>query len=191
MHYQSPPLIHRDLKVENILLSPPQTYKLCDFGSTTRPLPREKVPTSVEGIQKIEHEINKTTTLQYRAPELVDVWGRKGFDEKIDIWALGVFLYKLCFYTTPFEEHGPLAILNAQYKVRSLSPRWLGPPRSLASANMQFPPYPAYSSSIRSLIAAMLQERASQRPNIYQVHEMVCRLRGVPVRLENVRRGCL
>ncbi|BGP38672.1 Ark- serine/threonine protein kinase [Rhodotorula kratochvilovae] len=164
MHYQSPPLIHRDLKVENILLSPPQTYKLCDFGSTTRPLPRDKVPTSVEGIQKLEHSINKTTTLQYRAPELVDVWGRKGFDEKIDIWALGVLLYKLCFYTTPFEEHGPLAILNAQYK---------------------FPPYPAYSSSIRSLIGAMLQERASQRPNIYQVHEMVCRLRGVPVRLEN------
>ncbi|GAA5899917.1 hypothetical protein JCM8208_005541 [Rhodotorula glutinis] len=164
MHYQSPPLIHRDLKVENILLSPPQTYKLCDFGSTTRPLPRDKVPTTVEGIQKLEHSINKTTTLQYRAPELVDVWGRKGFDEKIDIWALGVFLYKLCFYTTPFEEHGPLAILNAQYK---------------------FPAYPAYSSSIRSLIGAMLQERASQRPNIYQVHEMTCRLRGVPVRLEN------
>ncbi|CDR38243.1 RHTO0S03e06612g1_1 [Rhodotorula toruloides] len=164
MHYQSPPLIHRDLKVENILLTPPQTYKLCDFGSTCKPLPRDKVPTSVEGIQKIELEINKTTTLQYRAPELVDVWGRKGFDEKIDIWALGVLLYKLCFYTTPFEEHGPLAILNAQYK---------------------FPPYPAYSSQIRALIASMLQERASQRPNIYQVHEMVCRLRGVSVRLEN------
>ncbi|TKA57331.1 hypothetical protein B0A53_00557 [Rhodotorula sp. CCFEE 5036] len=147
MHYQDPPLIHRDLKVENILLTPPQTYKLCDFGSTTKPLPRDKVPTTVEGIQKIELEINKTTTLQYRAPELVDVWGRKGYDEKIDIWALGVFLYKLCFYTTPFEEHGPLAILNAQYK---------------------FPPYPAYSGQIRALIASMLQERASQRPNIYQ-----------------------
>ncbi|GAA5884718.1 hypothetical protein JCM6882_005366 [Rhodosporidiobolus microsporus] len=164
MHYQSPPLIHRDLKVENILLTPPNTYKLCDFGSTTRPLPREKVPTAVEGIQRVEMEINKTTTLQYRAPELVDVWGRKGFDEKIDIWALGVFLYKLCYYTTPFEEHGPLAILNAQYK---------------------FPPYPAYSPSIRSLVSSMLQERASNRPNIYQVHEMVCRLRGAPVRLEN------
>ncbi|GEM06872.1 AP2-associated kinase [Rhodotorula toruloides] len=164
MHYQSPPLIHRDLKVENILLTPPQTYKLCDFGSTCKPLPHEKVPTSVEGIQKIELEINKMTTLQYRAPELVDVWGRKGFDEKIDIWALGVLLYKLCFYTTPFEEHGPLAILNAQYK---------------------FPPYPAYSSQIRALIASMLQERPSQRPNVYQVHEMVCKLRGVSVRLEN------
>lgn len=87
MHYQSPPLIHRDLKVENILLTPPQTYKLCDFGSTTKPLPKEKVPTAVEGIQKIEMEINKTTTLQYRAPELVDVWGRKGFDEKIGEFA--------------------------------------------------------------------------------------------------------
>ncbi|GAA5863857.1 hypothetical protein JCM3774_001179 [Rhodotorula dairenensis] len=168
MHYQNPPLIHRDLKVENILLAPPQTYKLCDFGSTTKPLAREKVPTTVEGIQKIEHEINKTTTLQYRAPELVDVWGRKGYDEKIDIWALGVFLYKLCFYTTPFEEHGPLAILNAQYK---------------------FPPYPAYSAQIRALIASMLQERASQRLNIYQVHEAVCKLRGVQVRLENKYAG--
>ncbi|GAA6009462.1 hypothetical protein JCM11491_003566 [Sporobolomyces phaffii] len=164
MHYQSPPLIHRDLKVENILLTPPQTYKLCDFGSTTKPLPREKVPMAVEGIQKIELEINKTTTLQYRAPELVDVWGRKGYDEKIDIWALGVLLYKLCYYTTPFEENGPLAILNAQYK---------------------FLPYPAYSPQIRSLISSMLQERAENRPNIYQVHEMTCRLRGVPVRIEN------
>lgn len=32
----------------------------------------------------------------------------------------------------------------------------------------------------------MLQERAENRPNIYQVHEMTCRLRGVSVRLENV-----
>lgn len=34
-------------------------------------------------IQALEAEINKTTTLQYRAPELVDVWSRKGFDEKV------------------------------------------------------------------------------------------------------------
>ncbi|KDE07373.1 NAK protein kinase [Microbotryum lychnidis-dioicae p1A1 Lamole] len=164
MHYQDPPLIHRDLKVENILLSPPQTFKLCDFGSTTKPLPKDKVPTAVEGLQALELEINTTTTLQYRAPELVDVWSRKGFDEKIDIWALGVFLYKLCYYTTPFEEHGPLAILSAQYKI---------------------PHYPAYSNSIKGLIGGLLQESVAARPNIYQVHEQVCRLRGTAVRLEN------
>lgn len=35
----------------------------------------------------------------------------------IDIWALGVLLYKLCYYTTPFEEQGQLAILNARYTI--------------------------------------------------------------------------
>lgn len=105
--------------MENILLSPPQTFKLCDFGSTTTPLPR--IPTAMHELKALEAEINTTTTLQYRAPELVDVWSRKGYDEKVDIWALGVLLYKLCYYTTPFEEHGPLAILNVQYKVRFLS----------------------------------------------------------------------
>jgi hypothetical protein len=44
---------------------------------------------------------------------------------------LGVLLYKLCYYTTPFEEHGPLAILNVQYKI---------------------PPYPVYSAQMNSLI---------------------------------------
>ena len=75
-----------------------------------------------------------------------------------DIWALGVLLYKLCFYTTPFEEQGPLAILNVQYKM---------------------PSYPNYSADIRSLIASMLVESISQRPTAWQVHRAVCRLRGV------------
>jgi len=37
--------------------------------------------------------------------------------DSIDIWALGVLLYKLCYYTTPFEEQGQLAILNARYTI--------------------------------------------------------------------------
>lgn len=35
----------------------------------------------------------------------------------LDIWALGVLLYKLCYYTTPFEEQGQLAILNVRYTI--------------------------------------------------------------------------
>ncbi|UZJ52853.1 hypothetical protein CBS101457_002173 [Exobasidium rhododendri] len=157
MHHMDPPLLHRDLKVENILLAPPPrsnpsvgpTYKLCDFGSTI-PILSRRAPKSLDEVKRLEADLNKHTTLQYRAPEMVDVFQRRVIDEKADVWAMGVFLYKLCYYTTPFEENGggPLAILNAQYR---------------------FPPMPAYSQRIKDLIASMLQEQSASRPTIDQV----------------------
>ena len=47
---------------------------------------------------------------------MIDVYRKQPIDEKSDIWALGVLLYKLCYYTTPFEEVGQMAILNASFK---------------------------------------------------------------------------
>lgn len=37
------------------------------------------------------------------------------------------------------------------------------------------------------MIGVLLQESASQRPNIFQVHERVCKMRGTAVKIENVR----
>lgn len=74
MHTRNPPLMHRDLKVENILLAGPDFYKVCDFGSSTT---LKRPPQSMQEIQALEAELNKTTTLQYRAPEMCDVWSRK------------------------------------------------------------------------------------------------------------------
>lgn len=134
MHYLRPPLLHRDLKVENVLISKPPTspsgveYKLCDFGSTAPPRP---TATNASEARLIEEDIQKHTTMQYRSPEMVDVWRKQPIDEKSDIWALGVLLYKLCYYTTPFEEVGQMAILNASFK---------------------YPPYPAFSDRIKRLI---------------------------------------
>ncbi|SPC65836.1 related to ARK1 - Actin Regulating Kinase [Ustilago sp. UG-2017b] len=166
MHHLDPPLMHRDLKVENILMAPSTdpgtipgsrstssnlkaTFKLCDFGSAAPVLSR-KPAKSMDEVKRVEADLNKHTTLQYRAPEMVDVYQRRVIDEKADIWALGVLLYKLCYYTTPFEENGggPLAILNVQYRI---------------------PPQPVYSEKLKQLIHSMLKEQSTDRPTIDQV----------------------
>lgn len=174
MHNSRPALLHRDLKVENILQSSPTSYKLCDFGSATTV---SRPPTNTQEIRALEAEIGRHTTMQYRAPEMIDLYSKRPIDEKSDVWALGVLLYKLCYYTTPFEEHGSLAILNVQYRI---------------------PPYPVYSSQMNMLIgepfvsfhvslslssdaqipASMLREHGTQRPSVYEVLNHVHYLRG-------------
>lgn len=131
MHYLRPPLLHRDLKVENVLITTVgsnRIYKLCDFGSTAPPRPAAQ--SAAEG-RLIEDDVQRHTTLQYRSPEMIDVYRKQPIDEKSDIWALGVLLYKLCYYTTPFEEVGQMAILNATFK---------------------FPAYPQFSDRLKTLI---------------------------------------
>lgn len=184
MHYLKPPLLHRDLKVENVLINAvgsKKKFKLCDFGSAAVPRP---APTTVIECRLVEEDVQKHTTMQYRSPEMVDVYRKQPIDEKSDIWALGVLLYKLCYYTTPFEDQGQLAILNASYR---------------------FPSYPAFSDKLKKLIgmllleaavphsrltwdnsASMLMEHPQSRPNIYQVLRDACAMQGRAVPVKDV-----
>lgn len=131
MHYLKPALLHRDLKVENVLINSNgsvKRFKLCDFGSASPPKP---APTTVVECRLMDEDVQKHTTLQYRSPEMIDVYRKQPMNEKSDIWALGVLLYKLCYYTTPFEDQGQLAILNASYR---------------------FPSHPVFSDRLKKLI---------------------------------------
>lgn len=165
MHYLKPPLLHRDLKVENILVKrtgSTSMYKLCDFGSSAPPRPAAS--SAAEG-RLIEEDVQRHTTLQYRSPEMIDVYRKRPIDEKSDIWALGVLLYKLCYYTTPFEEQGQMAILSASFK---------------------YPAYPPFSDRLKKLIAMTLAEDPRRRPNIYQVIKEVCAMRNEDVPIKDV-----
>lgn len=162
MHYLQPALIHRDLKIENILISGDGTCKLCDFGSVS---PVLRPPRNQTEFRILEEDIQCHTTAQYRSPEMIDIYRGFPINEKSDMWALGVFLYKLCYYTTPFEKEGQLAILHARYS---------------------FPPKPAFSSRLKNIIRALLQEDPRARPNVYQVLKEVCSMRGLEVPIKDI-----
>ncbi|SCU78457.1 LANO_0A03070g1_1 [Lachancea nothofagi CBS 11611] len=149
MHYLLVPLIHRDIKIENVLVDAENNFKLCDFGSTSICLP---VASTHQEIALLTNNIYIHTTPQYRSPEMIDLYRCLPIDEKSDIWALGIFLYKLLFYTTPFELTGQFAILHSKYE------------------------FPAnhYSSKLINLIIIMLAENPNLRPNIYQVMDLLC-----------------
>ncbi|BCR97689.1 non-specific serine/threonine protein kinase [Aspergillus luchuensis] len=82
--------VHRDLKLENILLDKHENVKLCDFGFT-----RE-----YEG--KASYLQTFCGTVCYSAPEMLK--GEKYAGEKVDVWSLGIILYALLAGELPFDD---------------------------------------------------------------------------------------
>uniref|UniRef100_A0A7N9AKH0 Cyclin-G-associated kinase n=1 Tax=Mastacembelus armatus TaxID=205130 RepID=A0A7N9AKH0_9TELE len=117
MHKQKPPIIHRDLKIENLLISNQGTIKLCDFGSATTVSHYPDYSWSAQKRSMVEDEITRNTTPAYRTPEMIDLYSNFPINEKQDIWALGCILYLLCFKQHPFEEGAKLQIVNGKYSI--------------------------------------------------------------------------
>ncbi|KAE8660741.1 hypothetical protein F3Y22_tig00116951pilonHSYRG00750 [Hibiscus syriacus] len=157
MHCQSPPVAHRylghqvfrDLKAENILLGSDGSWKLCDFGSTST---NHKLFERPEEMGIEEDNIRKHTTPAYRAPEMWDLFRRELINEKVDIWALGCLLFRICYFKNAFDGESKLQILNGNYRI---------------------PDLPKYSSSITNLIKDMLQASPADRPDITQASTLL------------------
>ncbi|CAB4058026.1 GAK [Lepeophtheirus salmonis] len=109
------PIIHRDIKLQNFLISSSGTLKLCDFGSATtiEYLPDENWTANQRST--LEDQIASVTTPMYRAPEVLDTWSNYPVGRPMDVWALGCILYVLCFGKHPFEDSAKLRIVNGNY----------------------------------------------------------------------------
>lgn len=85
LHDQKPPIIHWDIKPENILIVG-DVYKIADFGWSS-----------------FNNEIRTTFcgTSEYLAPEMIN--GNLQ-NEKLDIWTVGILLYELISGKTPFNH---------------------------------------------------------------------------------------
>lgn len=145
MHHCDPPLAHRDLKAENVLLHQQGHWVLCDFGSTTT---FAGVYESTNAIMAAEEIIRKYTTPAYRAPEMYDLYSRERIDTKADVWALGCLLYYLAFGKLAFVGEAKLQVLNG---------------------DVSLPPRPQRPQPMKDLIRLMLTVQPADRPNIDSV----------------------
>ncbi|CAF3719474.1 unnamed protein product [Rotaria magnacalcarata] len=152
MHEQQPPIIHRDLKVENCLLTSTGFIQLCDFGSATTKVFLPDETWTVKKRDYVEDEMTKVTTPMYRAPEMLDTYNNHPINEQVDIWALGCLLYYLCFINHPFEDSAKLRILNAKYTIPANNTRY---------------------TVLHDLIHTLLKIDPGQRPTIHTLVENI------------------
>lgn len=81
-------IVHRDIKLENILIDSNYKIKLTDFGLC--------------GIKTTPSDIFSQSlgTVRYTAPEMLE---GNGYNESIDIWGIGVVFFTLLTGSYPFD----------------------------------------------------------------------------------------
>jgi calcium-dependent protein kinase len=106
LHSQS--IIHRDIKLNNLMLEsshPDALLKLIDFGTSVIQTRKKKLK-------------NRKGTIAYIAPEVID----NTYNEKCDIWSIGVIMYILLSGKMPFggsnDEEIIMSIKQGSYSLK-------------------------------------------------------------------------
>ncbi|MCJ1403285.1 serine/threonine-protein kinase KIN2 [Xylographa trunciseda] len=103
-------IVHRDLKIENILISKTGDIKIIDFGLSNLFSPRNHLKTFCG-------------SLYFAAPELLQA--RQYTGPEVDIWSFGIVLYVLVCGKVPFDDQS-MPQLHAKIKKGIVDyPAWL------------------------------------------------------------------
>lgn len=146
-------IVHRDLKLENILLDDQYNLKVCDFGFSNQ--------VQTGGLCK-----ENLGTEAYKAPELLNLAREEDYDgEKVDIFNCGVMLFMMLNYQL---------FNSAQLKYSKFNtslPLWAGDSKSLDRpmywkyyARSQFA-----SNDFKQLFVWMTKKNPADRPTLEEV----------------------
>lgn len=135
-------VIHRDLKLGNVMIDSSGNMKIGDFGFAT--------------VLRTYDEKKRTMcgTPNYIAPEILTANQphHTGYSFEADIWSLGVILYTLVVGIPPFETSD----LQTTYT-------------RIKRCEYSFPPTCRVSDACRDLISWMLQREPKMRPQLVQI----------------------
>lgn len=134
-------IIHRDLKLGNLLLSRDRKLiKLGDFGLSSRLEYKEQRRRTIWG------------TPNYIAPEIISAKTTHSFE--VDVWSLGIIIYILLFGSAPFGAK----VIKETY-------------RKIKQGEYKFPSHPKVSDEARNLITQMLKNDSSKRITLDELNE--------------------
>src|SRR5215467_375777 len=133
-HKQIPPVVHRDIKPGNVMVTTEGNVVVVDFG----------IARLGEGTRSQSAGM-LIGTLGYMSPQL---FRNSAADARSDIWATGVMFYELLAYRRPFEGDNAAALMSSII---------LEKPRSLAAAA------PGTPADVQAVVDRMLAKEADAR----------------------------
>ena len=127
-------IVHRDIKLQNLFLDDQFNVKIGDFNISAV-IDKYAAMEFADNQQQINNLMNENTTLgtrDYQAPEI----GRREYDQKVDVYSMGVSFYELCYGHIPEKGY------HSAQEYEKL-----------------------YSKEIRNFIELMIQKNENERPN--------------------------
>ena len=127
-------VVHRDIKLENIMIAKDGGVKILDFGLA-----------KLKGASKLTGDSVTLGTAFYMSPE--QLMGEE-FDQRIDIWSLGIMMYLMTTGEFPFPGDTPMKIIYSIMKTE---------PQAIVKLNRDVPP------GLRGIINRCLKKNPGKR----------------------------
>ena len=158
LHYcHQQQVLHRDIKLDNVLLTSQGDVKICDFG----------VSKFIQKPQELMHE--QCGTPAYIAPEVFQGKGYQGYQS--DVWSAGVVLYAMLYGTVPFKASN---ISELQQQVIKKQPGFSGEiisPKAIDLLQLILNKDPAKRLTTEQILAHDWMKQKSGKINVFSQKE--------------------